>query len=300
MPRQGNPPVHEQNSPIQEIKQNIKDAMTGVAAVLGADAPRSQVVFSQEYVPPVTEDSTVRPRYLASLAQWLVNRYRPGPKGGTLSASVQSLNQECGVRLAGQAQGGRGALLRYALQPAMVDGLYKLYIDRFMQDLNAAAWRKGLDATQNRDFHAALAGRAALLAASLEGVLKVPDLSASLARIDNLAQKAVDENAGLAAAVFEFDELKNGDSQARAAAQLRVDGASARYRRAADAHAEAQRRLAQEIRKYAGPGMDDDSLLFMAAWVGRRESAGAQAKSALQRCAAALRDMAARCQAAGG
>lgn len=294
-------PAPEPETPAQEIKKDIKDAVAGVAGIFGADIGQEEekVVFSQEYVPPVSEDSRVPPSYLSTLATWLVNRYRPGPGGGSIAASAQAINQEFGARLAGQAQGGRAGLLRYALQPAMVDGLYKLYIDRFMGDLDEAATKKGLDAEQNRGFHMALAGKTAVIAQGLEAVLNIPDLSARLARIDNLAQKTVDENAALAAAVVELDETSQNDAQARATVQLRVDGAAARYRRAAEEHAEAQRRLAQEIRKFSGPGLDDGSLLYMAAWVGRREAVGAQAKAALQRCAMILRDLSSRCQAAG-
>lgn len=302
LPRQSelSQPQGPRDSSSQNFKEDLKDAVAGVAGMLGAEDNAPKVVFNQDYVDPVTEDSRVRPSYLANLAQWLVNHYKPGPGEGSLGVNVQALNQECGVRLAAQAQGGRSGLLRYAMQPAMIDGLYKLYIDRFMQDLNEAAQRKGLDEAQNRAFHAALAGRAALLASSLEAVLQVPDLAASLDRIDSLARKTVDENAELTTAVFELDEIKPGSSQARATAQMRVDGASARYRRASEAHADAQRHLAREIRKYAGPGLDDESLLFMAAWVGRREEDGAQARPALSRCAAILHDLAARCRLAGG
>lgn len=257
----------------------------------------NQVVFSQEPVPPVSEDSRIKPDYVAALAQWLANHYRAGSQGGTLTANVQALNQECGVRLANHAQGGRSGLLRYAFHPAMINGLYRLYIDRFMADLNEAALRKGFNSTQNRQFHRAIAGRAALLASSLAGVVQVPDLTTKLAQIDALAQKTVDANAELATAVFEFDEARSGQAsrQAMASSQLRVDGASARYRRASEAHLKAQSALAAEIRRYSGQNADEDSLLFLAAWVARRYAQGGQAKGAIESCITALRDLSNRC-----
>lgn len=256
-----------------------------------------QVVFDQEPVAPVSEDSRIRPGYLTALAQWLVNRYRPGPQGGTLAASAQALNQEGAATLASQTQGGRSGLLRYAFHPSMISGLYRLYIDRFMADLNEAAIRKGLNASQNRQFHRALAGRAALLASSLGGVLAVPDLTARLAQIDALAQKSVDANADLATAVFELDEARSSKAgqQVTGTAQMRVDRATALYRRASDDYIQAQGALAAEIRRYSGQNADEETLLFLAAWVARRYAQGGQAKGAIESCISALRDLANRC-----
>lgn len=256
-----------------------------------------QVVFDQEPVAPVTEDSRLKADYVNSLARWLVNRYRPGPQGGTLSVSVQALNHECGVTLAGRTQGGRSGLLRYAFHPAMISGLYNLYIGRFMEDLESACRERGFDAARTRQFYRAVAGRAAILASGLAGVQRVPDLPGKLANIDNLARKAVDANADLTTAVFELDQLRSGSagSQALATAQMRVNGATARYRRASDDHAQAQAALAADIRRYSGQNMDEDTLLFMAAWVARRYAQGGQARGAVESCIAALRDLTARC-----
>lgn len=306
LPGSGNP-AGEQKSAASEltggIAAGLKEAARDMADFLTAESAqgkrREEVVFSREYVEPVTEDSTVRPGYLAGLAQWLANHYRPGPDGGSIAASVRSLNHE-GTRLAAQAGAGRGGLLRYAFHPGMIDGLYRLYIDRFMEDLDAAAAGKGMDANENRQFHAALGRRAALLAAGIEATLHVPDLAARLARIDDLARKAVDENTEMANAIFELDELKNAAPQQRAAARLRVDGAAARYRRAQSDHAAAQDELARAVRQYAGPGLDEDTLLYMAAWTARRDASGANARAALQSCVAVLRDLSARCAAQGG
>lgn len=296
MPRAAEPAPPAEKSLTQEIAGAARD----MASILGAEAPEQPVVFDQEPAPPVTEDSRVHPGYVGSLARWLARQYKPGANGGSLNAGVQALNQECGVKLAGQAQGGRSGLLRYAFHPAMINGLYRLYIDRFMDDLQEAAKERGLDARQTGEFRTALAGRAALLASALSGALETSGLPASLARIEALGQKAVDANADLTAAVFELDEQRQNKAakQAVDAAQLRVDGASARYRRAADDHAKAQNALAAEIRRQAGPGLDEDSLLFIAAWAARREAEGGEARAALEACVQTLHNLAARLRAA--
>lgn len=253
------------------------------------------------FVPPVTEDSRVRPGYVAELAAWLVSRYRPGPRGGTLAVSVQSLNQRCGVAQAGMAEGGRAGLLRYAFHPSMIQGLYALYVRRFLEDLDSAARRRGLDETQNRQFHLALAGRAVMLAGALEGVASVPDMSRRLAQVEQLAQNAVEINAQMASATFELDELRAADAprQELAAGQLRVDGLSARYRRALDEQAGAQRALVAAIRKGGGQGMDDDSLFFVANWVERRLQGNPEAIASVRSAAGVLRDLARRCAEIG-
>lgn len=253
------------------------------------------------FVPPVTEDSRVRPGYVAELAAWLVSRYRPGPRGGTLAVSVQSLNQRCGVAQAGMAEGGRAGLLRYAFHPSMIQGLYALYVRRFLDDLDSAARRRGLDETQNRQFHLALAGRAVMLAGALEGVASVPDMSRRLAQVEQLAQNAVEINAQMATATFELDELRAADAprQELAAGQLRVDGLSARYRRALDEQAGAQRALVAAIRKGGGQGMDDDSLFFVANWVERRLQGDPEAIASVRSAAGVLRDLARRCAEIG-
>lgn len=267
------------------------------ASLPGNGEAGQRVTFSQETVPPVTEDTRVRPDHIARLANWLASQYKPGTQGGWLDANVQALNHECGVRMAGQAPGGRAGLLNYAFHPAMISGLYNLYIGRFMADLDAAAKGRGLNAAQNRQFHRALAGRAAALASGLAGVQRVPELGAKLAHIDDLAQKTVDANSDLTSAVFELDQLResHGSKQERATAQMRVDGATARYRRASEEHARAQTALAAEIRRYSGQNMEEDALLFMAAWVARRYAQSGQARGAVESCISALRDLSARC-----
>lgn len=253
--------------------------------------------FSQEYMPPVKEDPTVRSTYLADLAQWLADRYRPGPSGGTLSVDARNINQLCGVELAARAKGGRSALLRYAFQPSMIQGLYNLYINQFMSDLDSAAKKRGFDENQTRDFHKALAGRVIVVANALDGIMEIPDLAKKLGDIDAASRKAVDMNAQLAAAVGELDELRAAKAPAQQinASQMRVDGITARYLRAMDDHAAAQTSLANAIRKQGGQAMDQDSLLFMAAWVERRMASGGNAAASIRGMSDVLRDLARRC-----
>ena len=257
-----------------------------------------QPVFSSVPLPPAKEDSRVKPSYLAELAAWLAARYRPGARGGTLELSPQSLNSLWGVNLAGQMQGGRSGLLRYAFHSSMIEALYKLYINQFMTDLDQAALKRGFSQRENKDFHNAVAAKAATYANALNGILQVPDLEAKLAGIEALGQKSVEENAQLANAVFELDELREKKAARTQldTLQMRISGLTARYKRAVDDQESAQRALAAEIRKGAGLGLDQEGLLFMAAWVQRRLSEDSSARSSLQTSAGIMRDLARRCQ----
>ncbi len=255
----------------------------------------------QPVVPKVTADSRVRPDFVEVLAAYLVSRYKPGPRGGSLGVSVQSVNQRYGVKMAGVAEGGRAGLLRYAFHPTMLQSLYALYVDRFMAALDREASAKSLPPEQNRQMHMALAGRFVMLAGALEGVASVPDLNKRIKGLEQISQNVLDINAQMTTAVFDLDQSRDTTASPpeTATTQLRVDGLGARYRRALEERAAAQRALVAAIRKGGGQALDDDSLLFVASWVDRRLQEGPQALASVQSAAGVLRDLARRCAQAG-
>ena len=266
-----------------------------VGAPVDGSVPVGQYAGTGQPMPPkVTEDSHVRLQFVEDLAAFLVSRFRPGPGSGTLNVSVQSLNQRYGVRLAGV--GGREALLRYAFHPTMLRGLYGLYAERFLEDVNREASGKGFAPEQIRQLHMALAGRMVVLAGALEGVAAVPNLEAHLRDLDKASQTVVDINAQMSEAVFAVDQMRenNVSGSQLSTAQLRVEGLSARYRRALEERADQQRTLAAAIRRGGGQALDDDALLFLAQWVHRRLRADPQALASVQACASILRDLARR------
>lgn len=261
------------------------------------ETPKDSPVFTDKPLPPVTEDREIKPDYISRMADWLAARYRPGSAGGTLAMTLQNLNNLCGTTLAASANGGRQGLLRYAFHPGMIQGLYNLYINKFMSDLNRAAQEKGMSESENRNFHRAIAGKATLAANSISGALEIDNLGGRLQSIDDLGQTVVELNAQMAAAVSDLDSLRKtkGSQTQLAATQMRVDGLAARYRRAIENHAAAQRALASEIRQNGGTVLDEDSLLFIAAWIERRVKEESAARQSLMSCVSILRDLAARC-----
>ncbi len=256
---------------------------------------------AQPALPRVTADSKVQPGFVEDLAAYLVSRYKPGAGGGSLAASVQSVNQRYGTKMTGLAGGGRDALLRYAFHPTMLQNLYALYVERFMAALGREAFARGLTPEQTRQMFMLLAGRFVMVAGGLEGVAAVPDLSKRLKGLEQLAQAAVDISSQMNVAVFDLDQLREDKAPASriSAVQLRVDGLSARYRRALEERATAQRALVAAIRKGGGHALDEDSLLFLAHWVERRLRHDPQALASVQSAAGILRDLSRRCAQAG-
>ncbi len=287
---------------IQESKKQEKqadaeqDASQAAQSSLEAQAadsvPRAE--NPENFIPKVTEDSRVRPDYLADLANWLAARYRPGP--ATLAVTVQALNQRAGGAFAAKVQGGRAGLLRYAFHPSMIQGLYGLYIGRFLEELDHAAMNRGLTEAQNRQFHLALSEKSQSLAQALAAVAAVPDLAGRLTALDAQGEKALEINSQMANAVFELDELRErkASSQEISTMQLRLDGLSARFRRALDDQASAQRALVGVIRKQAGTGLDDESLFFLAQWVDRRLRSDSEALASVKSAVQVLADFARR------
>lgn len=296
------PPIHGENP--RGLPGTLSGAVVrgGIGAPPQAEASDSKTYFSESFVSPAREDQHVRPGHVSSIANWLVERYKPDPDGGELDVSVRALNARASAHLADSARGGSAGLLRYAFNPAMIDGLYRLYIDRFMADLNVAARTRGFSLSENRNFHLALARRAAILAQTLESLADQPDLSQRLARIEDFGRQAVDLNAQKGAAIGELEKMqKSGAPQKqRETLQMRITGLDARYRRSLEDMAAEKRTFAAKLRQDAGPGLDEDSLMYMAAWAGRRLAAKGDAREALKSAARALRDLAHRCAESGG
>ena len=244
-------------------------------------APAGQEAPKRQY----PADSRVQPAFVDDLAGHVLERFQ----GSGLDVSLPSLNQRYGVRLTGLAGGSRAAVLRYAFHPDMLRSLYTIYADRFLDSLDRQCAERHWSDLQKRQLHMALAGRLNAWAAALDGVAAVPDLNARLAESERLLQESLDIYSRMASTVFELDEARQrNDAAAIATAQLRVDDITARYRQAMDTRTAAQHALVGDIRRHAGAALDDDTLLFVAQWVGRRLQQDGKALAAVRAGSAAL------------
>ena len=76
----------------------------------------------------------------------------------------------------------------------MVQGLYSLYVDRFLEAIAREARARDFNAEQMHQLEMALAGRFVMLAGALEGVAATPDLDARLRQVDAAARNPVEIN----------------------------------------------------------------------------------------------------------
>lgn len=257
-------------------------------------------------LPKVEEDSVVRSLFVEDVAQWMVSRYQPGKDGGRVNAGVQSANMRYGTSLRGitfrgeDLLAGREALFRYAFTPGMLQALYSLYVDRFVEDLAQAAAdpRQGqpLTAEQSDEMYRAYAGRFTALARVLDNIAAVPDFRQRMETLNKSAQKAIDIHVQVGEAVFVLDEAREaGKDGPIEAAQLRVNGLNAQYRRAIDERTQAQQALVNAIRGTDSARiLDDDTVLFVANWMERRLAKQPEAMQSARAAGQILHDLAKR------
>ena len=243
----------------------------------GVQDPENALPGEEKAAPaPVKEDERVRPAFVNDLASWIVNRYNPQSRGGNLGVSVQSLNQRYGSNLTGLAAPGGGAagrasILRYAFTPSMVHAIYNIYADELLRS-----------------------SRCTLLAGGLESVASIEDLPG---RMNDLARKeeaiTLANRASLDAR-FDLEQARDQGGNVRAA-QASVNAAARNLQSAMAAHAAAERRLAEDIRRKGAGALSQESILYLAGWVNRRLAENPSALAGVQASAEVLRDLAARC-----
>ncbi len=247
---------------------------------------------------PLPEDERVRKTFINDLAGWVVKRYQPGSQGGSMAVSVQSLNQRYAASMTGlEAPGGtRASLLSYAFTPSMVRGLYHIYADSFLRALAEEARATGKDGDLSGVYRT-MGSRCVLLAGGFEAVSALPDLSGRLSELDQLGYAVTAANRKLLDDRFELAQLRDrGASRHEIGnAQYLVDMAARGLHQAMDAEAAARRRFVSDIRARGASALNDESLYYLARWVGRRISENPAALEGARAAAQVLRDLSGRC-----
>ena len=266
---------------------------SGIEGMLMPDGSFRQE--GQLIVNKVQEDGRLKKDFVEDLADFIVRRYQPDAKGGRLALSLQSINQHCGTRMNTETGGGRTALMRYAFQSTMLRGLYQLYVQHFLQSLAYAAQKRKLEG-HLPNLYRQLAEKCSRVANAVEIILKAPEFEQQLADYEAFAEACENISAQITGALFDVDQLSERGAQASEmrAAQLRVNGLSAKLRRALENRDTALRHLLAALRMARDPLLDDDSLLFLALWVQRRISSGGTAREAVQTSVEILRDLSGR------
>ncbi|MEG2005396.1 MAG: hypothetical protein RR014_05090, partial [Bilophila sp.] len=153
----------------------------------------------------------------------------------------------------------------------MLDALYRLYIDRFMEAVNRTLGEpKALTTVQKEDFYTAYARRFRGMSGALQGVAALPDFSQQMNDLKQAAQRVVDTNAVYSELVFAHDEAR-AQGKNTAALRQRMEAASQTYRQAVIAREQHREAFAQLVKKNpAARSLDDESLLYIASWIERR------------------------------
>lgn len=231
-------------------------------------------------------DSVITPRFVRGLARWMVEHYTPPAKPdgkGRISASLSAANTAFGQSMSGlryvgeDSASGRAFVLNHAWSPGMLEALYRMYDDSFVQAMrDAAAMRSkgGLDARQTADMFRSYAGRFRQLDAGLRGVAGVPDLEARVGELRKAEQETARARKELSALVRSYEAAaRQGDADRVEELRARMGSSSQRIQAATSARTRAERSLAAEIRRKAGSSAPDDAtLLYLAQWVERRDA----------------------------
>lgn len=305
------PPINESGDhgviPPKDVRTGVEvhGVITPQSESTAASEPGMEEQPPQEETPlePLPEDERVKPAFINDLARWVVGRYQPGRQGGALAVSVQSMNQRYGTSMTGllTPRGGdpRLSLLRYAFTPSMIRGLYAVYADSFLRALaeSARSSNKNLGEEQLANLYQTVGSRCLLLAGGLESVSALPDLSGRLRALEQSEQNEVDCNRRLLDERFDLEQIRDrkGSSAEIAEGQRRVNLAAHALQQAMEQTSGERRKLVEDIRRKGSSALNDEAVLYLARWVGRRLVDNANALESTRTAAQVLRDLAGRC-----
>ena len=255
------------------------------------------------------DDAVVRIAFIDDLASWLTQGYSPA-RSGQLTINLQEANLRYGMGMKGLAwigedlPAGRSAALKYVFTPDMLQALYALYAPRFMDAVERALGdeqKRPLTAEQKVVFYRLYAQQFRALAGTLQGISEVSDFGERMQRQRQLAQQVVQTNARYSELVFARDEASaSGNTSRLMELQPVVDAAAGAYRQAVLAREQGRDSLAGAIRKNRGlRQFDNDTLLYVAAWIDRRASGTPSGMAAAGKASQLFSDLAGRFEQAG-
>ncbi len=260
------------------------------------------------------DDQVVRIAFIDDLADWMVSHYVPAAtpgRGGRLSSSLQGANLRYGVGMTGLAwigddlPAGRAAALEHLFTPGMMEAIYKLYIDRFMEAVNrsvSAPHEKGtvLTPAQRSECLRLYARQFQGIAGALQALASMPDFNIQMAKLKNAAQAVVDANAQYSELTFASDEARtNGELTRYATLRQQMAAKGQQYQRAVIAREKARTAFVQLLKQTPeARQLDDGTLLYTAAWIERRAHDNPNKLAAAGQAANLFRDLAGQFEAA--
>ena len=249
-------------------------------------APGAEVRFAldrQDITPAASEgrqdDAVVSSRFTGDLARWMVQAYRPGRGDkGYLATGIQAANMRYGTSLQGfnwsgdDLRVGRRDILQYVFTPGMLNGLYRLYVDQFFQNLESATAVRGLTETQTDDMCMLYARQFKGLAGVLEGLAAMPDLAERLAGLTALTREVAEADSRYGMLVVERERAKMAGDVVKVRALNKDVGRAMRiYQQTLSKRDRETKALVRAIKVHNDARLlEDSTILFVSSWVGRR------------------------------
>lgn len=314
----GAPPRLGVSGSVRTPEEVEKALAEQIAPIEGGASERGRLSDTSSIPPDAgrRDDAVVRVAFIDDLARWLVEGYTPAKRAGRAGAvdvNLQAANLRYGLGMKGLAwigqdiAAGRTAALEHFFTPSMLDAIYKMYIDRFMDTLTQVASEPrpdGITLTpeQQREMYRLYSRRFRGMSGALQGVAALPDFPEQMEKMKAASQEVVNARARYSDLVLTQAAVRAGGDNARIGeAQEQVQAASHAYRQAVREREQIRATLAGGIRKnQAARLLDDDTLLYVASWVERRVTGAPDKMDAVLQGATLFLELARRFEAAEG
>lgn len=311
----GAPPKYR--SPI-ETTAELEEALSKERPVQeGGAETRGPYAGPEETPPPDAgrqDDAVVRIAFIDDLAGWMVTHYVPGTpagRGGRLTSSLQGANLRYGLGMNGLAwigddlPAGRAAALDHIFTPGMLDALYKLYIDRFMEAVTRTANAPlpdggSLTPAQRHEFYQLYARQFRGVSGALQAIASMPDFLRQMEALRAAADAVVNANAQYSELTFAADEARSNGEYARyATLRQQTEAKGRQYQEAVIARERSREAFIRQLKRTPDVrALDNASLIYIAEWIERRVRHRPEKLEAAGQAAGLFRDLAAQFEAA--
>ena len=292
----------------EKVQARVEEALASKSETMaGGDSVGGSLSQSGSKPAEDRQDPVVTRRFVDDLSGWLVACYTPSAREdgkGRSSVSLRSANARystSSLLRSGEGSGlkGRASILRYVYSPGMLEALYLMYGQSFIDELEAEAreGRRPLTAGQTADMFKVYAETLERAASALEAASRT-DIKALVKPIRKASAREEAASEAFSKAYAAHAEAREAGRRDVMAEQSERMIQSAREASDSDAREEnARRAVARTLRqKAAGPTLSDADLVFLAEWLDRRNAsreASASAASICRRMAGELRSRAA-------
>lgn len=301
----------------ENATQPLADALPGANGTVPAANATNATQAGMPEGPQ--DDAIVRFAFIEDLAPWMVKQYHPrgshpeARKSGVVLAEASQANQRYGMNMTGlswtgdNVAAGRAAVLDYAFTPPMLDSLYRLYVDRLMQGVAAAAAApradgKVLSPEEVKEMYRLYAQRMRSIAGAFEGIAAMKDLPRRVGAWHEASDSAADANASFMEVLHTYETARDaGNTQQAEQARKLMELSGKSYQQAIVMRERARESLAEAIRKQPDARrLDDGTLVYLATWASRRVDKQPERMDAVRMVSTLLTDLAGRFERAAG